>query len=81
MKKHEGVRSKKYIDSRGIPTVGVGFNLKRSDADQKLKSVGANPIKVKQGKQELTNNQIETLLVGDLKITKNIWTHYPNIMV
>jgi GH24 family phage-related lysozyme (muramidase) len=70
VKKHEGVKPKKYIDSRGIPTVGVGFNLKRSDADQKLKSVGANPIKVKQGKQALNNNQIETLLVGDLKISK-----------
>jgi lysozyme len=70
VKKHEGVKPKKYIDSRGIPTVGVGFNLKRSDADQKLKSVGANPVKVKQGKQALNNNQIETLLVGDLKSSK-----------
>jgi len=70
VKKHEGVSPKKYIDSRGIPTVGVGFNLKRSDADQKLKSVGANPVKVKQGKQSLNNNQIETLLVGDLKTSK-----------
>jgi len=71
VKQHEGVKPKKYLDSRGIPTVGVGFNLKRKDADQKLKSVGANPIKVKQGKQALNNNQIETLLVGDLKSSKD----------
>lgn len=70
VKKHEGVKPKKYIDSRGIPTVGVGFNLKRSDADQKLKSVGANPTKVKEGKQALNNNQIDTLLIGDLKSSK-----------
>lgn len=70
VKQHEGVRPKKYIDSRGIPTVGVGFNLKRADADQKLKAVGANPVKVKEGKQALNNNQIETLLVGDLKASK-----------
>jgi lysozyme len=70
VKQHEGVKPTKYIDSRGIPTVGVGFNLKRADADQKLKSVGANPAKVKQGKQALNNNQIETLLVGDLKSSK-----------
>ena len=70
VKQHEGIKSTKYIDSRGIPTVGVGFNLKRADADQKLKSVGANPAKVKQGKQALNNNQIETLLVGDLKSSK-----------
>lgn len=71
VKQHEGVKPKKYLDSRGIPTVGVGFNLKRKDADQKLKSVGANPAKVKQGKQALNNNQIDTLLVGDLKNSKD----------
>lgn len=70
VKQHEGVKSKKYIDSRGIPTVGVGFNLNRSDADQRLKAVGANPSKVKEGKQDLNNNQIETLLIGDLKASK-----------
>ena len=70
VKQHEGVKPTKYIDSRGIPTVGVGFNLRRTDADQKLKSVGANPTKVKQGKQALNNSQIETLLVGDLKSSK-----------
>lgn len=70
IKQHEGVKPKKYLDSRGVPTVGVGFNLKRSDADQKLKAVGANPIKVKQGKQALNDKQIETLLIGDLKKSK-----------
>lgn len=67
IKKHEGVKPKKYTDSRGIPTVGIGFNLNRSDADAKLKSVGANPIKVKQGKQSLTTQQMESLLMQDLK--------------
>jgi len=67
IKKHEGVKPKKYTDSRGIPTVGVGFNLNRSDADAKLKSVGANPDKVKQGKQALTTEQMDSLLMGDLK--------------
>jgi lysozyme len=70
VKQHEGIKAKKYLDSRGIPTVGVGFNLRRKDADQKLKSVGANPIKVKEGKQALTDKQIETLLLSDLKSSK-----------
>jgi lysozyme len=70
VKQHEGVKPKKYIDSRGIPTVGVGFNLRRGDADQKLKSVGANPIKVKQGKQDLTIKQIDSLLISDLMAAK-----------
>jgi lysozyme len=67
IKQHEGVKPKKYTDSRGIPTVGIGFNLNRSDADAKLKSIGANPIKVKQGKQALTEAQMNSLLIGDLK--------------
>jgi lysozyme len=67
VKKHEGVRFQKYVDSRGIPTVGVGFNLKRKDSDEKLKSIGANPIKVKNGTQKLTQKQIDALLITDLK--------------
>lgn len=67
IKQHEGVKPKKYTDSRGIPTVGIGFNLNRSDADAKLKSIGANPAKVKQGKQSLTDVQMNSLLMQDLK--------------
>lgn len=70
VKQHEGVKPKKYLDSKGIPTVGVGFNLNRKDADQKLKSVGANPAKVKKGIQALTVNQIDKLLAEDLKASK-----------
>ncbi len=29
-----------------------------------------DPVKVKQGKKALNNNQIETLLIGDLKSSK-----------
>lgn len=71
VKQHEGVKPKKYLDSKGIPTVGVGFNLNRKDADQKLKAVGANPVKVKKGVQALNDKQIETLLIGDLKASKD----------
>jgi lysozyme len=82
IKKHEGVKPKKYTDSRGIPTVGVGFNLNRSDADAKLKSVGANPIKVKQGKQALTTEQMDSLLMGDLKTAnKSASELVPNITI
>lgn len=67
VKKHEGVKFQMYLDSRGIPTIGVGFNLKRKDADEKLKKVGANPIKVKKGTQKLTQKQIDDLLILDLE--------------
>lgn len=82
IKKHEGIRPKKYVDSRGIPTVGIGFNLNRSDADTKLKSIGANPIKVKQGKQALTEKQMDSLLMQDLKTAnKSASELVPNITV
>lgn len=64
---HEGKRDQKYIDSRGIPTVGVGFNLNNADANSRLKKVGANPAKIRAGKAKLTEKQIQTLLVQDLE--------------
>lgn len=67
VKKHEGVKFQRYLDSRGIPTVGVGFNLKREDADEKLKKIGLNATKVKKGSQKLTLQQVENLLVLDLE--------------
>lgn len=64
---HEGKKSQMYIDSRGIPTVGVGFNLKNEDSSSRLKKVGANPAKIKAGKAKLSDSQIQTLLVEDLE--------------
>jgi lysozyme len=68
--KHEGSKPFKYLDSRQIPTVGVGFNLNREDATAQLKKVGANPEKVKAGKSPLTQEQITALLFTDLKQAK-----------
>jgi len=34
LRAEEGVRTKVYKDTKGIPTIGVGFNLTRSDAPQ-----------------------------------------------
>lgn len=66
VKQHEGVEDTVYKDSRGIPTIGVGFNLNRDDSSQKLKAVGANPVKVKAGQAKLSTYQIDTLLMQDL---------------
>jgi lysozyme len=64
---HEGKRDMAYLDSKGIPTVGVGFNLNNQDAVARLKQVGANPVKIKAGKAKLTDSQIKTLLIDDLE--------------
>lgn len=40
IRKNEGVRNMVYKDSMGIPTIGVGFNLHRSGAQERLDEVG-----------------------------------------
>jgi len=67
VKQHEGVKSKVYLDSQGVPTIGVGFNLSRQDSLQRISSVGANYQQVKAGKAALSDSQISTLLMQDLK--------------
>lgn len=71
VKQHEGVKPAVYKDSKGIPTVGVGFNLTRADSVQKLKAVGANATAVKAGRAKLSEEQINTLLKQDLKTAKD----------
>jgi GH24 family phage-related lysozyme (muramidase) len=38
----EGICPEPYLDSRGIPTVGIGFNLIKSGARERIESVGAD---------------------------------------
>lgn len=68
---HEGRKKKVYLDSKKNPTVGVGFNLNRSDSAEVLKSVGANYNLVKSGKALLTDSQIDALLKKDLLFAKS----------
>lgn len=58
--KHEGVRDKVYDDTKGIPTIGIGFNLNRKDAPQLLKAVGADYNSIIKG-GSLTYEQIGKL--------------------
>lgn len=71
LKKHEGVRDKVYNDSAGIPTIGVGFNLNRPDAPEKIKKLGLDYNSVKSGKKTLTPQQIDSLLKQDIKSSWN----------
>ncbi len=68
---HEGKEEKMYKDTKGIPTIGVGFNLKRKDSDELLKQVGANPRRIKSGREKLNDKQIKRLLRHTLAESKN----------
>lgn len=62
----EGRRSSVYTDSRGHPTIGVGFNLDRSDAQAKIAALGLNYDQVRSGQQSLSNAQIDSLFNDDV---------------
>ena len=64
--KHEGKRNHIYLDSKGIPTIGVGLNMRRPDSPARLATVGANYNAVLAGDQDLTDEQITTLLQQDV---------------
>jgi len=53
------------------PTIGVGFNLDRSDARNALQAVGANYDRIRANKEQLTHKQIDQLLDADIKTATN----------
>ena len=65
-KLNEGYKPRVYIDTEGHPTVGIGFNLDRSDARRRLSAVGANYDKIRAGSATLTDYQIRTLFNDDM---------------
>jgi lysozyme len=69
---HEGKRNKVYNDTKGIPTIGIGFNLKRSDSKSIIESIGANYSDVLSGKTLLTDEQIDKLFDVTLKEAEGI---------
>ena len=56
-----------YNDPRGIPTIGVGFNLKKPGAKGEIESVAANYNDVLNGRECLNDSQIEILFNKDMK--------------
>lgn len=63
---NEGVRHSIYRDKFGHFTIGVGFTLRRKDAGEKFRQIGANIVEIAQGKATLSPSQIDNLL--DLSI-------------
>lgn len=72
IRQHEGSKNTVYLDTKNIPTIGVGFNLRRPDAKRLIENMGLNYNAVLQNKQSLTNSQIETLFQITLKEAEKI---------
>lgn len=66
LKRHEGYRVFVYKDSLGIPTIGVGFNLARIDARDRVTALGLDFDEVLSGKQALSWAQVNQLLSDDI---------------
>ena len=62
----EGKRAWVYKDSLGIETVGIGFNLRRSDARGIFTKFGIDYDAVFAGKKCLSEDQISMLFNNDL---------------
>jgi GH24 family phage-related lysozyme (muramidase) len=58
--RHEGRRLRVYPDSRGYPTVGIGFNLAAPEAPSVCAAVGADFDAVRTGRA-LTNAQCDAI--------------------
>jgi lysozyme len=65
--RHEGFRPLPYLDSRGVLTVGIGFNLERSAAPGLLAAAGLDPEAVKSGARPLTEEEAWVLARRDLQ--------------
>ncbi len=56
----EGYRSTRYDDSLGIPTIGIGFNLQRGDANELLIQCGSSLASCMQN-ESLSGTQVYRL--------------------
>ncbi len=61
----EGRRDTVYTDTEGNATIGVGFNLTREDARERIEALGLDYDQVLSGQQTLSDEQIDQLLQHD----------------
>lgn len=74
LKAEEGVRTKVYKDTKGIPTIGVGFNLTRSDAPKVFRQCFGDQCddvmtRAKDPKRGMSEAEVERLTRHDLETT------------
>lgn len=72
IERHEGRKGHVYTDSVGHPTIGVGFNLDRAGARERIEQLGLDYDKVRSGQQDLTDQQIDALRNKDIEDAESI---------
>ena len=63
---NEGRRARMYIDSRGHPTIGIGYNLDANGARAELASMGLDYAALRARRASLTEPQIDALFTRTL---------------
>lgn len=67
LERHEGFSPKTYRDSRGVLSVGIGFNLERKNAADLLMAAGLDAEAVMSGRRPITREEAWKLANADLK--------------
>jgi lysozyme len=78
---HEDRRYLRYLDSEGIPTIGVGLNLTKPGAQTRIEALGLNYGQVCEGTCSLNDLHVNSLFEIDLndavtdaaQIVPNFW--------
>lgn len=70
LKEHEGYSEVMYPDTKGIPTIGIGFNLQRGDAKAKIEALGYDYQAVLDGKQKISKESVLRLFNDDVADAK-----------
>lgn len=65
--RHEGIRKEVYLDTKGIKTIGAGFNLEKAGAKERIEYFGLDYNDICSGKQKLSENEIYSLMEDDVE--------------
>ncbi len=68
IERREDLRTWRYFDTKGFPTIGIGFNLTKEGAKGRIKALGYDYDKVLKGEQEITREHACELMREDAAI-------------
>ena len=74
----EGFKKKVYKDTRGIDTIGIGFNLEKKGAQKSLDEAGINKsvADLRSGKASLTQEEAQKLMMGEIPYFRSVAEKY-----